>query len=366
MSNDELKTARLQVEEADKIIAKAFEMRMTAVKQIANYKKGLGLPIEDKKREKELIAKESSYIEDPEIREAFVSFLIKEMEVSKDFQQRLIEGIRISYSGVPGAYAYEAGLQVNPGAKMIARPSFEKAYQAVLDGEADLAILPIENSYAGDVGAVMDLVFSGPLYINRIFDFEIKHCLLAKPGVKIEDIKKVYSHQQALSQCDEFIKKHHFEALEYPNTAVACKDLSESMAMDAAVIGSEENASLYGLEVLEKEINSSNTNTTRFGVFSKALREVGPLEKMGEHFILVFTVKNEAGALASALNIIGSHGFNMRNIRSRPMKELMWNYYFYVEIEGNINSIDGRDLIHELGTFCDRLKVVGTYAAKVD
>ena len=98
-----------------------------------------------------------------------------------------------------------------------------------------------------------------------------------------------------------------------------------------------------------------------FAVFSKTLATQNSVNKMGEHFILVFTVINEAGSLAKTLNIIGSHGFNMRTLRSRPMKELQWNYYFFVELDGNINSPDGKDMINELRSVCDRLKIVGTY-----
>ena len=118
---------------------------------------------------------------------------------------------------------------------------------------------------------------------------------------------------------------------------------------------------MYGLEVLESNINSSRNNTTRFGAFSRVLNNQSTSNQMEKNSIIVFTVKNEAGALAKTLNIIGSHGFNMRCLRSRPMKELIWNYYFYVELEGNINSQEGKDMLRALNIFCDKLKVVGTY-----
>ena len=118
---------------------------------------------------------------------------------------------------------------------------------------------------------------------------------------------------------------------------------------------------MFGLEVMERNINASRSNTTRFAVFSRAenLQSTG---QMGEHFVLVFTVKNEAGSLARAIDVIGYHGFNMRTLRSRPMKELLWQYYFYIEAEGNIHTSAGREMMQELETFCDRLKLVGTYA----
>ncbi|MCF0178028.1 MAG: bifunctional chorismate mutase/prephenate dehydratase, partial [Bacteroidales bacterium] len=246
----------------------------------------------------------------------------------------------------------------------VAYPSFESAYQAVIDSECDTCVLPIENSFAGDVGNVMDLVFSGPLFISQIYDMSVSQALLAKKGTKKEDIERVLSHPQALNQCSDYIERHHFQAIEYTNTAASAMAVHNSSDMNLGCIASEMAAELYDLEVIESNINSSNSNTTRFAVFSKVLSMPEKERKMGESFILVFTVANEAGALAKTLNIIGAHGFNMRNLRSRPMKSLIWNYYFFLELEGNINSADGEDMMHELKPLCDRLKLAGTYSTK--
>ena len=112
---------------------------------------------------------------------------------------------------------------------------------------------------------------------------------------------------------------------------------------------------------MERNINASRSNTTRFAVLSRS-ENLNATARMGDHFIIVFTVKNEAGSLARAIDVIGQHGFNMRNLRSRPMKELLWQYYFYVEAEGNVHTKQGKEMLNELGRFCDRLKIVGTYA----
>ena len=145
---------------------------------------------------------------------------------------------------------------------------------------------------------------------------------------------------------------------EYLQKIKGCKSTVISYGTDVA--------KLYDLEILETNINESRNNTTRFAVFSKSLNTSKSVNKMGEHFILVFTVLNEAGALAKTLNIIGSYGFNMRTLRSRPMKELQWNYYFFVEADGDINSSDGQEMIRQLKTVCDRLKIVGTYYNQVE
>lgn len=358
---DELKKARESINEIDEEMAKLFEKRMQAASSIAKYKKEHGLPITDAKREAELIEKNQERVNDPVIREYYTQYLRAMFKVSKEYQHRLNSGASIAYCGVPGAYAYLAASKLSGTSGLKNYSSFKKAYDSVLDGDCDGAVLPIENSYAGDVGAVMDLAFQGPLYISQIVELEITHALLAKKGTKIDDVKVVWSHPQALSQCDEYINTHGFETVEHSNTAVACKELSESSEEGVAVIASPENAQIYGLEILERGINSAANNTTKFGLFTRAYSKPSPEAKTGEHFVLVFTVTNEAGALAKALNIIGSHYFNMKNLRSRPLKGLMWNYYFFCELEGNINTPDGEDMLIELKTICDKVKVLGTY-----
>ncbi|MCQ2742495.1 MAG: chorismate mutase [Bacilli bacterium] len=357
---DKLKEARSQIDAIDKEIASLFEKRMGAAAEIAEYKKEFGLPVFDPKREEELLAKEIANIENQDLRAYYANFLSGLFDVSKSYQAALMNGAKYAYCGIKGAYAYLAAKKIAPTSNYLSFPTFEKAYAAVVDGKCDGAVLPLENSSAGDVGSVMDLAFSGNLYITQMVNLEISHALMAKKGVKLSQIKRVWSHPQALAQCDEYINLHKFETLEYPNTAVACKSLADSDFTDVAVIASKENAEIYGLEILELGINSEKNNTTRFGLFSRAMRLPDPRKK-DEYSIIVFTVKNEAGSLAKALNIIGSHGFNMKNLRSRPLRGLIWNYYFYIELEGNVNNADGKEMIRELSTFCDKLKLLGSY-----
>jgi len=218
----------------------------------------------------------------------------------------------------------------------------------------------VENSYNGEVGQVTDLMFSGSLYVNAMIDLAVSHDLLVVPGTAREEIKTVLSHPQALGQCAEYIRKHGWTPQEYTNTALAARYVAEKRDPTVAAIASEDAAGVFGLEVMERNINASRSNTTRFAVFSRS-EDTNPTRK-GETFVLVFTVKHEAGSLARAINVIGQHGFNMRTLRSRPMKELLWQYYFYVEAEGNVHTEDGRAMLCELENFCDRLKLVGTYA----
>lgn len=362
----DLKDIRKQINLVDKEIAKLFEERMKLAKQVAYYKIENALPIEDKVREKELILKNSEYIEENEIKEYYINFLQDLMDISKKYQARITQGMKIAYCGVEGAFAHIASKSIFNSQQLVSFPSFNEAYEAVEKGDCDACVLPIENSYAGEVGAVMDLTFSGSLYINNVIDVDIVHNLIGKKGSNIHNIKKVSSHPQAIAQCQKYIENKQFEVVECSNTAIAAVNLANSDDNTMAVIASKDVAKLYDLEILESNINESRNNTTRFAVFSKVLNKDRHNVKMGEHFILVFTVLNEAGSLAKTLNIIGSHGFNMRTLRSRPMKELQWNYYFFVELDGDINSSDGQDMINELRSVCDRLKIVGTYYSFIE
>ena len=192
----------------------------------------------------------------------------------------------------------------------------------------------------------------------------IEHDLLAIAGAKAEDVKTVVSHPQALAQCDEYIRSHGFETKAYSNTALAAEYVKNQNDASIAALASADTAEIFGLNVLEKAVNDNRNNTTRFASFSRVKNKPESVAKReNENFILVFTVQNESGALASALNIIGAHNFNMRSLRSRPMKNLQWNYYFYIEAEGNVNTENGREMMQELSALCAKLKLVGSYFA---
>ena len=359
----DLKDIRVEINEIDSQLRDLFSRRMNLSKEVAEYKKALGLQILDAEREQQVIKNNVEKLENDELKPYYVDFLESVMKISRNYQRVLNVGMKVAYSGVPGAYAYIAGKRLFPDAELISVPNFAAAYDSVVNGDSDVCVLPIENSYAGDVGLVNDLMFKGNLYLTDVFDLEIVHNLIVKPGTKIENIKKVISHQQALSQCHTFIDNHNLSVQDYPNTAMAAKYLSETDDDTIGVIASAEVAELYGLEIIKENINDSRLNTTRFGVFSKAMAAPHK-SKSGDHFILMFTVANEAGSLASTLNIIGSHGFNMRTLRSRPLKELLWNYYFFAELDGDISSRDAKEMLQELTTVCDHLKVVGTYCSQ--
>ncbi len=358
---DKLKKARETINRVDEEMARLFVERMGAAAEVAAYKKEHGLPILDAAREATVIERGAAFIKDESLKEYYVTFLKNMMAVSRGYQSQLLDGMRIAYSGTEGAFAHMAAGKIFPEADRVGYADFAAAYRAVESSEAYAAVLPIENSFAGEVAQVTDLLFFGSLSVSGIYDFAVVQNLLTKPGVKLSEIKRVVSHPQALSQCADYIAKHGFAVAECENTALAAKSVAEGDDPTVAAIAGEEAAEIFGLSVLDRSINESAGNTTRFAVFTRARHPLPATVGQGGRFILLFTVLNEAGALARAIDIIGRFGFNMRTLRSRPIKDMMWKYYFYVEAEGNIDSAEGRAMLAALGQFCDSLKVGGTF-----
>jgi len=353
-----LTEARQIIDRVDGEMAKLFAERMKAVATVAQVKKEHGLPIFDPAREAEVIRRNAARMENEDLRPYYIRFLQSNMEISRSYQSRLLDGMRVAYSGVNGAFGQIAAHRIFPDATLVPYPDFLAAYDAVSAGECDCAVLPLENSYAGDVTQVVDRAYEGELFINGVYDLEIVQNLLALPGAEIGDIREVVSHPQALSQCADYLRKKGFLSTAATNTAVAACRVAEEGRKDLAAVASLETARLYGLRVLEKHINESSSNTTRFAVFSKAENLPTGSET---RFIMFFTVKHEAGSLGKAVSVIGRNGFNLRALKSRPTKNANWEYYFYVEGEGCLQTPEGRNMLEELRDNCSSIKVVGSF-----
>ena len=358
----ELDKARQRINEIDASMAELFEQRMDAVRSVSAYKKEHGIPVEDTNREEHIIRKNASLIQNEEYRSHYVKFLRSTIEVSKDMQRRLQDGMRVAYSGVEGAFANIVAQRIFPDAVTVPHADFTAAYKAVENGDCDCVLLPVENSFNGDVGKVLDLAFFGKLYITGMYEAEIVQNLLGVPGATVQDVRSVISHPQALGQCADFIKQNDFNTVEAVNTAVAVKQVAEIGRPDIAAIGSVEAGEKFGLIKLEGHINSGGQNTTRFAVFSRARRQSTPQDT---RFSMVFTVNNTAGALGRAVSVIGEHGFNLLALKSRPTKDLIWEYYFYAEGEGDLSSEQGKAMLANLKTCCSDVKVLGSFEKEV-
>ena len=355
-----LQEAREKIASVDREMEQLFERRLEAAAAIADWKRQNSMQVRDEQQEERVIARNSALVQDPEKQGLYLAFLRETMRLTRLYQHKLLEGARVAYCGVVGAFAQIAAERIFPDAYLIACHSFEEAYQAVLKGECESAVLPVENSYAGEVGQVVDMMFDGPLFVNGVYDLAIDQCLIGTADAQNAQVRTVVSHPQALQQCGKYIDRRGFEVVEASNTAVAAQQVAQAGDPSLAAIASAQTASLYGLKILDWNVNESRTNTTRFAVFSQSKVE---RSGAGSAFILLFTVSDETGALAKAVNIISDRGFNMRVLRSRPMKRLPWHYYFYAEIEGDENSEEGRQLLEALQGVCKTLKCVGGYTS---
>ena len=361
MSN-KLEEARKIINEVDEKMAELFVKRMRAAEIVYEHKKEFGLPVLDQKREDIVIEKNAELIDDDVLKEYYIDYLKHVMNISRAYQYRMQSGLKIAYSGVEGAFAHIAAGRIFPDGRHVSHSDFKAAYDSVVRGECDVAVLPIENSYAGEVGQTIDLIFSGTLFINGIYELEIHQNLLGIEGATVEDIKKVTSHPQALSQCHDYIKMRGFETEESNNTAIAAKTVADLNDKSLGAIASVETAEIYGLKVIEANINKSGENCTRFAVLSKVKATSPKLSNT----VLMFTVKHEAGSLANAIGIIGKYGYSMTALRSRPMKKHSWQYYFYVEIEGSVDTENGEKMMAALSNVCDELKIAGTFNTHVE
>ena len=357
-----LEEARKIINDVDTQMAELFVKRMRAAEMVYAHKKKMGLPILDQARETAVIERNTKRIEDEVLKGYYIDYLKNVMSISRAYQYRMQNGLKVAYSGVEGAFAHIAAGRIFPESQRVSCRDFKAAYESVVNGENDVAVLPIENSYAGEVGQTIDLIFSGSLFINGIYELEIHQNLLGVPGSSVEDIKKVISHPQALSQCHDYIKSRALETEEANNTAVAAKQVALAKDKQIGAIASVETAEIYGLTVLQQNINKSSENTTRFAVLSRVQANSPSLANS----VLMFTVKHEAGSLANAISIIGKFGYNMTALRSRPLRKHSWQYYFYIEIDGTTDTAEGKQMLEELNKVCDQLKVVGTFAPHIE
>ena len=360
-ARSDIAEARKNIDRIDREMAELFAERMQAAAVVAAYKEEHGLPVEDKAREAEMIARNTERLP-PAYRPYYRNFLVGTITESKRYQRLLVSGLRVAYSGVEGAFAHVATMRIfgEPGEK-VACPDFATAYRSVESGACHCAVLPIENSYAGDVGQVMDLAWRGSLTISGIYDLPLSQCLLAKPGVTLAEVREVVSHPQALAQCQPYLRRQGWIQTTAVNTAVAARTVAAGERRGVAVIAARETADLYGLQVLENDINEQKSNTTRFAVFSPAACEIKPSDN---HFVLLFSCKNQPGALGDAISVISRHDYNLKCLKSHPTGVENWAYYFYAEGEGNLGTEAGQTMRRELERVCNSVRVLGSFSGE--
>lgn len=355
---NQLEQARAQIDTVDRQMAALFEQRMAAVRQVIEYKQATGMPILDSGREAQVIEKNTAYIAEEVLRPYYADLLRAQMALSRQYQAYVLGRDVVAHQGAEGAYSHIALTRLFPRARALSLATFDEVFDAVQDGRAAYGVIPFENSTAGDVSDVLDLLYNHSLYIVQMYDLPIRHNLLGVPGAHLRDVTDVYGHPQALRQSEAFLTKTglatHSWPPQAPNNALAAQYVAAQKDPTKAATASAEAAALYGLEVLAEDINTDSDNTTRFIVVGKE-PPVG-----GDRFCLLFTVDNKPGALALVIQAVAEAGFNMECIKSRPRPHVPFEYYFYIELVG-AHQPDRERLMERMSSICKTVRLLGTY-----
>lgn len=373
MNLDEI---RKEIDSIDSQIVELFTKRMECSRSVAEYKLENGMKIFDPERELKILdkAEKNAGKYGSSARQLYAAI----MELSRALQHEMLgsgEKLRnavcsakneIPYSssdlklacfGVPGTYTGRACMMVFPNGTPMYYPSFQDVFSAIQRDEASFGVVPIENSTAGSVTEVYDLMLKYRYYIVSAVDISIDHCLAAKKGTRLEDVRKVYSHRQALLQCSEYLRSRGLRHEEYQSTAAAAQMAAASGKDDIAAICSQDAAREYGLEVLLTGFQNSPHNTTRFLVISKELY----IENDADKISLCFSLPHRTGSLYNILCRFAADGLNLTKIESRPKADTGFEYLFYLDFAGNMNDKNTLPLMRALSDELADFSFLGNY-----
>lgn len=263
---------------------------------------------------------------------------------------------RVSYQGLPFSYSEITSKTLFERAELINMESFEDVFKDVHKGNTDIGVVPIENTKAGYVNEVYDLLLKYNLYINYGYIKKIDHCLAGTSNSTIEDVKEVHSHPQALMQCRDYLKNNNLKTVNEVNTAVAAKKIKDKEDKTIACLCSVEAAKYYGLKILKEKLNPKE-NYTRFGAISKDLLA----EKNHNRISILFKVPHEAGALNEVISLFAKNNLSLSSIYSRPDMSSPWKYLFYLDFDGNILDNAVLSILNKLKHELPYLKILGSY-----
>ncbi len=368
---------RNELDGIDKQIVELYEKRMNVCGQVAEYKIETGKRVFDKEREKQKLDAVRALTHNDFNAYGVTELFEQIMAMSRKLQYRLLaehdsvgklyfskvdhfdtSKCRVVFQGAEGAYSQAAMIQYfGEGVNCFHVDTFRDAMLAIDEGSADFAVLPIENSSAGIVSEIYDLLVEFENYIVGEQIIPINHCLLGCAGTKISDIKTVYSHAQSLMQSAHYLQEKGWQQISMKNNAFAAQKVAEDKNPTEAAIASEYAAKVYGLEILEKGVNDLKENSTRFiiitnqKVFSKDASKIS----------LCFEVNHESGALYHALSHLIYNGLNMTKIESRPLEGRNWEYRFFVDFEGNMEDSAVKNALRGLREETRNMKILGNY-----
>ena len=369
---------REEIDKVDKQIVALFEERMQISEDVAKYKIANGKKVFDKDRERSKFETLKGLADNDFNRHGIEELFQQIMSMSRKLQYQLLtengaagrlpfiavddierENIRVVYQGVEGAYSHAAmreyfGKDVN----CFHVKKWRDAMEAIAEGAADYAVLPIENSSAGIVADNYDLLVNFENYIVGEQIIKCEHALLGLPGTKLEDIRTVYSHQQALSQCEEYLDQHReWQQIPYDNTARAAKKVAEEKDPSQAAIGSKFAAEYFGLEILAEHVYYNEANSTRFIIVTNQRIFRRDATKIS----ICFEVPHHSGALYNILSHFIYNNLNMNKIESRPIPGRNWEYRFFVDFDGNLNDSAVKNALRGIREEATNMKILGNY-----
>ncbi len=371
---------RMKIDKIDSELVDLFQQRMDVAKDIAQYKKNNSLPVLDVVREREKLASVSEL--GKEEMKDYIRVLYSLMfELSRSYQGSLLERKTPLYSdimdaiegtdklfprspivacqGTEGAYSQIACDKIFRDAKIMYYSSFEHVFTAIEKGMCKYGVLPIENSTAGSVNKVYDLMINRNFHIVRSTRIKIDHNLLAKPGVELSEIKEIISQEQAIAQCSEFLKSlPGVKVTACENTAIAAETVAKSDRRDIAALSSRYCATLYGLNTVKSNVQDAGNNHTRFICISKNLEIYPGADKTSVMMVL----SHKPGALYRVLARFYSLGINLIKLESRPIPERDFEFMFYFDLETSVYSKEFAQLMGELDGMCEDFKYLGSYS----
>lgn len=375
----DINDARDKIDSIDNELVELLKKRMEIAKKIAEYKQENSLPALNKSREREILNRVAELSGDELA--SYIQVLFSTIfSVSRSYQNRIIttnsplklsieNAVSTTYAifparavvacqGVEGAYSQMACDRLFTNPNIMYFNGFEGVFQAVDKGLCRYGILPIENSTAGSVNEVYDLMKKNHFYIVRSIQLRIEHTLLAKKGTDIKSIKEIYSHEQAISQCSEFLKELGVKVTECENTAVAAKMVAQSNREDVAALSSVECAKLYNLSIINEDVMNSDNNYTRFICISKSLEIYPGANKIS----LMLCLPHRPGSLYGIISRLASLGINLTKLESRPIPGKNFEFMFYFDVEASVSSPDVVRLICELDDEIDQFVYLGSYS----
>lgn len=346
----DLESTRKKISQVDSEILNLLSRRMELALQTKGFKKG----VEDKEREKQVldyVKKRSHGLISSDFSIKVYQDIISE---AKNLQKKNLE--LVGFQGEHGAYSEEAVMKFSKSGVPMPCAEFGEVFDGVKDGLLDAGIVPVENTLAGAVIPVNDLLIQRDLHVVGEVKVPIRHCLLALPDTDYREIKVVYSHPMALSQCHGIISRQKFEARSYYDTAGAARMLVEERPRAAAVIASKLCADIYGLEILRENIDDHHSNETRFFVLSKI-----PNKGDGDKCSIIFSTPHKAGALFSVLKVFSDAGINLTRIESRPLRDDPGNFAFLVDFQGSSNDKKVASALEDVKKNSEVYKFLGCY-----